>query len=100
MQRRLEFGAATRSYRLLPENGDAFIIQQWEGHALGGLIDGLGHGELAQKAAQTARHYVEHHFDQPLANIFLGVGRACRATRGVVMTLSLLNLSSGAALSE
>ena len=93
-QRQLEFGAATRSYRLLPENGDAFIIKQWEGHALAGIIDGLGHGELAQRAAQTARHYVEHHFDQSLPNLFVGVGRVCRTTRGVVMALARFDLAN------
>jgi serine/threonine protein phosphatase PrpC len=31
---------------------------------------------------------VERHFDQPLISIFRGAGRACRATRGVVMALA------------
>src|ERR1051325_3365430 len=34
----LEFGAATRSCRLLPDNGDAFLLRHWEGHALAGVI--------------------------------------------------------------
>jgi anti-sigma regulatory factor (Ser/Thr protein kinase)/serine/threonine protein phosphatase PrpC len=84
----LEFGAATRACRWLPENGDAFVIRQWQGHALAGVIDGLGHGPLAQRASQAARHYLEHHFDQPLENLFRGVDRVCRATRGVVMALA------------
>jgi len=53
-----------------------------------GLIDGLGHGELAQRAALAAQQYVQTHYDQTLEKIFCGVGRACRATRGVVMTLA------------
>lgn len=91
--RRLEFGAATRSCRLMRENGDTFVIQQWEDHALAGVIDGLGHGHFAQRASQAARQYLEHHFDQPLDNLFRGVGRACRATRGVVMALARFDLS-------
>ena len=91
--RSLEFGAATRAYRLMPENGDTFIIRQWEGHALAGVIDGLGHGQFAQRAAHTARQYVERHFDQPLENLFRGVGRDCRATRGVVMALVRFELA-------
>lgn len=91
--RGLAFGVATRAYRLLPENGDAFVIRQWEGHALVGVIDGLGHGQFAQRASQTARQYIEHHFDQPLDSIFRGVGRACRATRGVVMALTRFDLA-------
>lgn len=89
----LEFGAATRACRLLPENGDTIIMKQWEGSALVGIIDGLGHGRFAQKASQTARQYVEQHFDQSLENLFRGVGRACRATRGVVMALCRFDLA-------
>jgi len=89
--RHLEFGAATRPYRQLRENGDAFIIRRWDEMALAGVIDGLGHGQFAQRAAQTARQYVEHHFDQPLEALFRGVGRACRATRGVVMALARID---------
>jgi anti-sigma regulatory factor (Ser/Thr protein kinase)/serine/threonine protein phosphatase PrpC len=90
--RELAFGAATRSYRRLPENGDAFIIKQWGRHAIAGVIDGLGHGPFAQRASETARQYVEQHFDQPLESLFRGVGRACRATRGVVMALARFDL--------
>jgi anti-sigma regulatory factor (Ser/Thr protein kinase) len=88
----LEFGAATRSCRLLPENGDALILRQWEGYALTGVIDGLGHGQFAQKASQAARQYIEQHFDQPLESLFRGVGRTCRATRGVVMALARFDI--------
>lgn len=88
----LEFGAATRSYHQYPENGDTFIFRQWNQHALLGVIDGLGHGQFAQRASQTARQYVEQHFDQSLENLFRGVGRACRSTRGVVMALARFDL--------
>lgn len=90
--RALAFGAATRSYRRLRENGDAFIIKQWGSNAIAGIIDGLGHGQFAQRASQTARQYVEQHFDQPLESLFRGVERACRATRGVVMALARFDL--------
>lgn len=89
----LVFGAATRPYRGFSENGDAFVIRQWESHALAGVIDGLGHGQFAQKASHTARQYIDTHFDQPLESLFRGVGRACRATRGVVMALARFDLA-------
>ena len=91
----LRFGAATRAYRHLPENGDAFVIMQWERFALAGVIDGLGHGPFAQRAAQSARLYLEQHYDQPLDSLFRGVQRACRATRGVVMALARFDLARG-----
>jgi serine/threonine protein phosphatase PrpC len=89
----LAFGAATRSFRQLAENGDAFLFRQWERNALAGLIDGLGHGPGAQNASQTARHYLEEHFAEPLEDLFSGTGEACRATRGVVMALARFDLT-------
>jgi anti-sigma regulatory factor (Ser/Thr protein kinase)/serine/threonine protein phosphatase PrpC len=84
----LTFGAASRPHPRMTENGDAFVIKCWGEGALVAVIDGLGHGPFAQHAAQTARQYVESHVDQPLDLILRGVGRACRATRGVVMALA------------
>jgi anti-sigma regulatory factor (Ser/Thr protein kinase) len=84
----LSFGAATRPHPQMGLNGDTFVIKQWEESALVGVIDGLGHGQWAHRAAQTARRYVESHFAQPLGEIFLGVGRSCQVTRGVVMALA------------
>ena len=89
----LSFGVASRPCRMAPQNGDAFVIKRWDAQALAGLIDGLGHGEFAQRAARTARQYLEQHFDQPLDSLFRGVGRACRATRGVVMALARFDLA-------
>ena len=84
----LVFGVATRPCPLMTVNGDTFVIKQWGESALIGVIDGLGHGQFAYRAAQAARQYVERHYDQPLAEIFQGVTRTCRATRGVVMALA------------
>ncbi len=84
----LDFGVASRPRSGITVNGDSFVVKQWEHNALVGVIDGLGHGEPAHRAAETARHYIEAHFDQPIASLFRGVGYACRGTRGVVMALA------------
>ena len=91
----LAFGVATRPRAFGQVNGDAFVLQQWAESALLGVIDGLGHGQFAHRAAQTARQYVESHFDLPLEQIFRGTGRACRATRGVVMALARFDWGQG-----
>jgi anti-sigma regulatory factor (Ser/Thr protein kinase) len=83
-----DVGVYTRPRRLAPENGDAFVVKHWGSELLIGLIDGLGHGAEAQKAALAAQQYVQSHNSQPLDRIFAGVGRACKATRGVVMALA------------
>jgi anti-sigma regulatory factor (Ser/Thr protein kinase) len=91
----LAFGVATRPRHGGADNGDAFVIKQWAESALVGVIDGLGHGQFAHHASQAARQYVESHFDLPLDQIFRGVGRACRATRGVVMALARFDWGQG-----
>jgi hypothetical protein len=89
-----DVGAATRSRRSASANGDAFVIRKWQGKLLVGVIDGLGHGELAQQAALAAQNYVQAHYDLSLEKIFTGVSRACRATRGVVMALARFESST------
>jgi serine/threonine protein phosphatase PrpC len=91
----LAFGVATRPRQPGAENGDAFVIKQWAESALVGIMDGLGHGQFAHCAAQAARQYVESHCDLPLDQIFRGVSRACRATRGVVMALARFDWGQG-----
>ena len=91
----LAFGVATRPRQSGEDNGDAFVVKQWAESALVGVIDGLGHGQFAHDAAQAARQYVGSHYDLPLDQIFRGVGRACRATRGVVMALARFDWGLG-----
>jgi anti-sigma regulatory factor (Ser/Thr protein kinase) len=82
-----DFGVATRACGNSSLNGDSFVIKKWDESALIAIIDGLGHGQFAHRASQKSREYIEDHYDQPLEDIFRGVDRSCRATRGVVMTI-------------
>jgi anti-sigma regulatory factor (Ser/Thr protein kinase) len=91
----LAIGVATRPRTPGDANGDAFVIKHWSTSVLAGVIDGLGHGQFAHRAAQTARNYVESHFDQPLEQIFRGTACACRGTRGVVMALARFDWTLG-----
>lgn len=92
--RPLAFGVATRARGNDPQNGDAFVVRTWMDGGLAGVIDGLGHGELAERAAHVARTYVEDHFDQPVRRLFEGVALACRRTRGAVMALARFDLKA------
>lgn len=87
----LSFGIATRAHPTADVNGDAFVLKQWGANALVAVIDGVGHGHFAHQAALAARGYVENHCARPVAEIFRGVARACRATRGVVMALARID---------
>jgi anti-sigma regulatory factor (Ser/Thr protein kinase) len=69
-------------------NGDSFVIKHGNEQSLIAVIDGVGHGRLAHQAAQSARYYIEGHSELPFMDIFRGVDRACRSSRGVVMALA------------
>lgn len=84
-------GVATAAKPGFADNGDAFVVRSWDDRLLVGVIDGVGHGDLAHAAAQAARRYVETHYDQPLAAVMHGTDLACRGTRGVVMGLARLD---------
>lgn len=88
-------GAASRPMTPGTANGDSFVISRWNDSALVGVIDGLGHGAKAHKAAIAAKQYVERHYDNDLGAIFDGTERACRGTRGVVMTLARFDWAEG-----
>ena len=89
----LSFGAATRPKPGSRINGDDYFIKAWGAEALAGVIDGLGHGQFAHRAANKAVNYLRTHYHQPLSGLFLGVGRECLATRGVVMALARFDCS-------
>jgi len=91
----LSFGAASRPKTRGDANGDTFVLKRWDDSALVGVIDGLGHGQPANKAAMAAKGYVEGHYDRPLGSIFEGTERACRGTRGVVMALARFDWVEG-----
>lgn len=86
-----EFGVVTRPHPKMAVNGDAFILKRGGTRALVAVIDGLGHGQFAMRAARSAREYIERHHEQPLEPLVLGINRACRATRGVVLALARLD---------
>ena len=90
----LTAGAATRTKPGMEHNGDAFIIKREDETMLVGVIDGLGHGQAAHRAAQQAHQYIKTHASQPLSRLFQGVERTCRNTRGVVMALARFDLTA------
>jgi len=54
------------------------------------IVDGLGHGQHAERAAKAAVDYVAHHLTEPLVDIFAGCDRALRRTRGVAMGIAVI----------
>jgi phosphoserine phosphatase RsbX len=88
----LERGLALSVMQGEQRSGDRAVFEAWDGGALVGAIDGLGHGADAAAAAEEAAKVVgEHPRDEPEA-LLARCHEALVRTRGVVMTLAWFDL--------
>jgi phosphoserine phosphatase RsbX len=73
-------------------NGDAVLVRRTEaGHLLLAVIDALGHGPIAAKAAQVAIACLQQaDLDQPLSMLMRTLHERLRDTRGAAGTLCIL----------
>lgn len=72
-------------------SGDAFLVQETEAGVLVGVVDGLGHGEEAADVAERALESVRMTAGQSLIGSLTACHVALRGSRGVVMTLAMLD---------
>ena len=77
------------------ESGDICVVQCTEDYALIVAIDGIGHGEGAAAAAQSAARVIQSHHDQTLETLVQICHDQLRSTRGAVMSLASINLANG-----
>lgn len=70
------------------ESGDLEVVVAFEGGALVGVIDGLGHGPEAALAARAAARILEAHAHEPVVTLVEKCHAGLRKTRGAVMTLA------------
>lgn len=73
------------------ECGDVHVVQPFPGGALAAVIDGLGHGGEAAKAARLAAEVLTKHAGAPVLRIVELCHGALKATRGAVITLASFN---------
>ena len=76
--------------------GDSHLVKLFPGGALVAVLDGIGHGEEACRAAEAAAGILAAH---PQADILLLLRRcheALRGTRGAVMSVASFNFSERA----
>ena len=59
------------------------------------IIDGLGHGEEAEIAAQAAVKYVADHQSESLQELFAGCDIELRGTRGAAMGMAVIDEDKG-----
>lgn len=86
---------ARRALNNDPHCGDASAHWRVGNQILLCLVDGLGHGEFAEQAADAAINYIAFHRRKPLPDIIAGCNEAIRNTRGVAMGLVSINEKTG-----
>ncbi|RLB27510.1 MAG: hypothetical protein DRH11_18565 [Deltaproteobacteria bacterium] len=87
----LEIGTAIRPFRNISHCGDRIAYWREEKRTTLCVVDGLGHGIFAQRAAEAAIEYVGDHLSLPLPELFAGCDAEIRATRGVAMGISVID---------
>lgn len=75
--------------------GDAGLIRCGERTCFVALVDGLGHGAEAARAARAATDYLGGHADDALEDLLCGLHEVLKGTRGAVAFLARLDIDSG-----
>ena len=91
----MQIAIVKRSFPNDPYCGDECAYWQDNGKIMLCVVDGLGHGQGAEKAARAAVDYVAQHVSEPLPDIFAGCDRAIQCTRGVVMGIAVVDEEAG-----
>lgn len=76
--------------------GDIGIIKEFDDYCFVALIDVLGHGPNAYKVALTAKEFLDQHCQEALEGVMQGLHTCLRQTRGAVVALCRLHISTGA----
>jgi len=87
----IDWGVASRAVPGEVVCGDCHLIKPIPDGVLLAVVDGLGHGDEATAAAQTAVALLEEHPEEPLEALVTRCHDALAKTRGAVMTVATLN---------
>lgn len=71
--------------------GDAYLIKKYRDKALIAAIDGLGHGKGASMASQRAKYLLDSFNNESIINLMTHCHKKLKNTRGVVMSLALVD---------
>src|SRR5688572_19941345 len=72
-------------------SGDLYLIKQFNDGELLAVVDGMGHGKEAVRAAKTAVDVLRQFASEPVTDLMNRCHEALKQTRGVVMTLAALS---------
>jgi negative regulator of sigma-B (phosphoserine phosphatase) len=75
--------------------GDAGVVKELEGSIFLALVDGVGHGGEAHKAAALASRHLELNCSGDLVGLLVGLQERLKGTRGAVAACCRLELATG-----
>lgn len=87
----VEWSVAERRMAGETQSGDLHLVKPLGESVLFAVADGLGHGAAAAEAARLALETVEKCAHQPLAQVIENCNESLLQTRGVVLTVAVLN---------
>ncbi|HLZ12296.1 MAG TPA: SpoIIE family protein phosphatase [Candidatus Acidoferrum sp.] len=90
----VDFGIASFVQGDQAESGDLSVAHCTPEYALIAAIDGIGHGKSAAHAARIAANVLETNPGDSLATIIQKCHEALRTTRGVVLSLAIVDFRS------
>jgi negative regulator of sigma-B (phosphoserine phosphatase) len=91
----ITWGAVCRAKQGQSVSGDIYVVREYaEGYALISIIDGLGGGTEAERAAHIAAELLEKYPDYPLQELIRLSHTAMHSTRGAVIGLLRLELAT------
>ena len=84
----ISWGAVCRAKQGQLVSGDVYLVtEQAENDVLAAVIDGLGGGAEAERAARLAAQTIEQHSEYPLQELIRRSHTALHSTRGAVIGL-------------
>jgi negative regulator of sigma-B (phosphoserine phosphatase) len=95
VRRRIEIGVASMTMAGETESADRHMVREDGSRTLIAVVDGLGHGNGAVRAAVTAVASLESEPLAPLVPMVLRLHDRLRGTRGVVLSLAVADLAAG-----
>lgn len=93
---RIDYGVANFVLPGQGESGDRHLICFSPQGVLIAVLDGVGHGEEAAKAAKAAVSFLKTHLDEPIIQLVADCHEELRWTRGVALSIAFINTSRGA----
>lgn len=87
----LEWGVAALAMPGQEESGDRYLVKEFRQGGLLAVVDGLGHGAEAARAAMSAIRTLDNNAHESVISLVRRCHESLRGTRGAVMSIASFN---------